>query len=133
MPGTSGRSFSRGDRSRAVWFGERYGGAGTDAVGPTRSSPSIRMVKLEHDPEQWRPVFRKSRLVKRKEYWNEQNAHDCNNDSERRTYLHEIAETILSGSHDQRVHRRGDRRHESRGRGQRDDHRERVGRGSELL
>jgi hypothetical protein len=34
----------------------------------------------------------------------------------------------LSGSHDQRVYRRGDRCHESRGRGQREDHRERIGR-----
>jgi hypothetical protein len=51
-----GQVESKGFRSRAVWFGVRYGGAGTDGVGPTKSSPIIRMVKLEHDPEKWRPV-----------------------------------------------------------------------------
>src|SRR4029453_19280562 len=61
MPGTFGRLFSRSDRSRAVWFGERYGGAGTDGVGPTKSSSNIRTIKLENDPEEWRRVFRKSR------------------------------------------------------------------------
>ena len=35
--------------------------------------------------------------MERKEYWNEQHAHDCNDDTERRAYLHEIAETVLSG------------------------------------
>jgi hypothetical protein len=48
MPGISGVSLFRGDRSPAGWFAEQYGAATAVDTGNIRKSSSIRMAEIRH-------------------------------------------------------------------------------------
>ena len=47
MRGTFGLLSSQGDRSRVDSFGERYGGAAMDDVGPTKNLSSIPITVIK--------------------------------------------------------------------------------------